>query len=105
MLKILSSGPGRTHITVTGDFDAALAAAHRDALESLAKTAEGAVTVDLADTPFIDSSGVGAVVYLYKRLKTRGVSLDVTGAAGQPLQTMRTLRIERAIPVNAGAQA
>lgn len=105
MLNICSQDPERTDIVISGDFDAALASAHREAFENAARTASGPVAVDLGGVSFIDSSGIGAIVYLYKRLKARGVPLLVTGAAGQPLRVIRALRIERTISVNAGAGA
>ena len=46
------------------------------------------VTMELSNVSFIDSSGIGAVVFLFKRLHEHGRALRVIGAHGQPLQLL-----------------
>jgi anti-sigma B factor antagonist len=77
---------------VEGDFDAAAARELRPLLESLAAAGKN-VTVDLSSVDFIDSSGVGALVFLHKRLVAAGHKLVVTGLKGQPLELLTYLRL------------
>lgn len=65
------------------DLDAASMDELRPVLESLARRAED-VELDLAAVRFIDSSGVGGIVFLYKRLRAAGYNLWLTGVGNQP---------------------
>lgn len=77
---------------IEGDFDAAAARELRPRIETLATTG-GDVTIDLSAVDFIDSSGVGALVFLHKRLIGAGQRLRVTGLQGQPLELLTYLRL------------
>ncbi|EMV2914336.1 MULTISPECIES: STAS domain-containing protein [Vibrio] len=58
------------------------------------------VEINLQHVQFLDSSGIGAIVYLYKRLVERERSMSIENVSGQPLEIMSLLRINHAIPVN-----
>ncbi|WP_070971443.1 STAS domain-containing protein [Vibrio sonorensis] len=58
------------------------------------------VELDFSKVSFLDSSGVGALVYLFKRLVERQRQMRIENVSGQPLQIINLLRIEQAIPVN-----
>ncbi|YCO05180.1 STAS domain-containing protein [Vibrio sp. VNB-15] len=58
------------------------------------------VEINLKHVQFLDSSGIGAIVYLYKRLVERERSMIIENVSGQPLEIMSLLRINHAIPVN-----
>ncbi|MGO9666255.1 MAG: STAS domain-containing protein [Polyangia bacterium] len=45
----------------------------------------------------IDSSGVGAVVFLYKRAKEHGGVVTVQGLCEQPLAIFKLLRMDRVL--------
>ena len=55
----------------------------RPEIDRLAAVA-GDVVIDLARTEAIDGSGVGAIVYVFKRLSARGYRVTVRNVAGQP---------------------
>ena len=75
-----------------GDMDAASVKEQRPVLDELAASSED-VTLDLSKTEFIDSSGVGALVFIYKRLLAGKLKLRVVGLKGQPLQLLTHLRL------------
>jgi anti-sigma B factor antagonist len=52
------------------------------------------VTVDLARVTLLDSSGVGAIVSLFKQLRAQGGKVRVIGAQGQPLAVLRLLKLD-----------
>jgi anti-anti-sigma factor len=54
---------------------------------------------------FLDSSGVGVIVFLYKRLKAQNRGFEIDGARGQPQELMELLRIDKVIPVGVGPSA
>ncbi|MCG8417327.1 MAG: STAS domain-containing protein [Proteobacteria bacterium] len=53
------------------------------------------VIVDLKELELIDSSGVAAIVGLYKRTKKLGGTVKITEANGQPLAIFKLLRMDR----------
>ena len=90
-------------IELHGEFDAMGSSEIRPELEKLAHQSKPEyVFLDLQNVSFIDSSGVGAIVFLYKRLKENYRKLRITGAHGQPRELLELLRIHKAIPVVLG---
>jgi anti-anti-sigma factor len=88
-----------------GEFDALGSAEIRKELEAIAlQTRPELVFLDLQNVVFIDSSGVGAIVFLYKRLREHSRKLEITGAHGQPRELLELLRIHKAIPVALGSE-
>ncbi len=49
------------------------------------------VEINLQHVQFLDSSGIGAIVYLYKRLVERERSMSIENVSGQPLEIMSLL--------------
>jgi anti-anti-sigma factor len=92
---------GNQSIIIHGDFDALSLSQNgmRQQLESVIETAEGNIQIDLSKVEFMDSSGIGAMVFLFKRLKSRGLRLEILQPVGQPRQLLEMLRINEAIPV------
>jgi len=62
------------------------------------------VELDFSNVRFLDSSGVGALVYLYKRLIERKRNMRIENVQGQPLEIINLLRIGQAIPINSQTQ-
>ncbi len=98
----MSSAP--VVLKFSGSLDAAAAKALRPDLDELAQGARSDVVVDLSAVDFIDSSGIGAIVFLFKRLAARGHALRLRGVRGQPLRLMEFLRISRVIALEPSAE-
>jgi anti-sigma B factor antagonist len=77
---------------VSGDMDAGLMVSLRADLELLAQ-GDGNVEIDMKNVSFIDSSGIGGLVFLYKRLVKQGRSLTVKNVNSQPLQMFNYLQL------------
>ena len=89
-LDLNHSPSGDLVIALRGEFDALGTASIRAGLEQVAGSAGPALVVlDLSRVSFIDSSGVGAIVYLFKRLRALGRNLELTGVHGQVRELMR----------------
>lgn len=58
------------------------------------------IDLDFNQVTFIDSSGIGALVFLFKRLRTTKHTLRLHGVQGQPLELIQYLRIDKSIQVN-----
>lgn len=56
------------------------------------------VAIDLTAVNFIDSSGVGMLVFLVKRLWASGRQVSLVGLQGQPARLISMLRIQQSIP-------
>jgi anti-anti-sigma factor len=57
----------------------------------------GDVLIDMTQVDNIDSSGIGALVFLYKRLKSESRSLGLLGAQGKTSNILNMLRITETI--------
>ena len=91
---------GKLHIELRGEMDAPACSGLRSELEQILDTGNQAVVaMDLANVSFIDSSGIGVIVYLYKSLKANDRTLEIINVQGQPRELFELLRIGTAIPV------
>ncbi len=77
---------------VPGDMDAAAMKVQRPVFEQLADSGED-IVIDMSEVEFIDSSGVGAIVFLYKRLLGANRKLTLQKLNGQPMQLLTYLRL------------
>jgi anti-sigma B factor antagonist len=84
-------------VRLHGEFDAAASDAIRSELESLVNTTTGNIIFDLSDVSFIDSTGMGLIIYAFKRRQSAGGEFRVSGAQGQPLELFKLLRVDRVI--------
>jgi anti-sigma B factor antagonist len=77
---------------IDDDLDASYVSRAKPYIDRLAQ-AEEDVILDLTKVDFVDSSGLGALVYLHKRLISNGHRLRVVGLKGQPLQLFTNLHL------------
>jgi anti-sigma B factor antagonist len=83
-----------TILQIEGALDAVTAPELRPVIESLISERCEFVVVDLSSLRVLDSSGVGALVSLYKRLREQGGEVRAIGVRGQPLMIFRLLRLD-----------
>lgn len=97
MLFSISVENGAAVLRIEGELDAGSLPDLRPALSGISggQPPPPWVVVDLSALRLIDSSGVGAIVSLYKAVHAYGGSLAITGAQGQPLAILRLLRLDR----------
>ena len=88
-----------TELRVEGVLDALTASDLRSIVEAVVTSDRLRVTLDLARLRLIDSSGVGAIVSLYKRVRAKGGSVVVVGLRDQPLTVFRLLRLDHVFSV------
>jgi anti-anti-sigma factor len=79
-------------VKIKQDMDAAAMAAMKGEFEVLAASPKG-IRLDLEKVEFIDSSGVGGIVFLFKRLRERSLDFSLINVDGQPLRLMQELRL------------
>jgi anti-sigma B factor antagonist len=81
-------------LKVQGELDALTAADLRPELDAVIAENPRSVTVDLSGLRLIDSSGVGALVSLYKRIRANGGQVQFVGVSDQPLVIFKLLRLD-----------
>lgn len=84
-----------TTLRIEGALDAVTAPDLRPILDALVSEKRPKVIVELSALRLIDSSGVGALVALYKRLRAQGGIVSVIGLKDQPLAIFKLLRLDR----------
>jgi len=84
-----------SRLELTGALDALTAPDIRPIFDKVVTDGRRRVTVDLSKLTMIDSSGVGAVVSLYKRVKADGGQVLIEGARDQPLAVLKLLKLDR----------
>lgn len=88
-----------TVLRISGSLDALSTPELRPMIETLVAEKRAEITVDLSELRIIDSSGVGAIVSLYKRMRAVGSKVEVVGLKDQPLAIFRLLRLDRIFTV------
>ena len=93
-----------TVLRIEGELDALTVLALRSTIDRLVADAPARVVVDLASLSLIDSSGVGSLVSLYKRVRAKGGDVSIRGMRDQPLAIFRLLRLDRVLLAPTRAQ-
>jgi len=92
-----SKAGGVTTLRIVGELDAVTTPDLRPFVDTLVAERHPRVVVDVSGLRLIDSSGVGAVVFLYKRAKEHGGVVTVQGLCEQPLAIFKLLRMDRVL--------
>ncbi len=84
-------------LRIGGELDAVSVVELRPTLDKLVDEKHMKIVVDLAGLRLIDSSGVGAVVSLFRRVKAYGGKVELRGVQDQPLAIFRLLKLDRVL--------
>ena len=84
-----------TTLTIRGSLDINTAPALAEEIDKIIATKPPKVGVDLAALDLIDSSGVAALVKLYKGIRSAGGTITISGARDQPLAIFKLLRMDK----------
>jgi len=84
-----------TTLVVRGSLDINSAPALAEEIDKIVATRPARVVVDLAKLDLIDSSGVAALVKLYKGVRNNGGAMTIAGARDQPLAIFKLLRMDK----------
>ena len=86
--------------TIGGNLDATTCLDVREQFEAALATNPEIVVVDLSELRLIDSSGIGAIVSLFKRIRAAGGAFEIRNVTGQPLSIFRVLRLDKVLRVS-----
>lgn len=84
-------------LSIAGELDALSVQNLRPVIDRIADNRPSKVLVDLSKLRLIDSSGVGAIVSLFKKVKAYDGVLSVVGVHDQPLAILRLLHLDRVL--------
>jgi anti-sigma B factor antagonist len=99
--ELLDDEDHRALLTVAGELDIATAPRVRTAVAHLMGQGIRHVEVDLSDCVFIDSSGMGALLWSAHRLRAAGGDLVVLHAHGATARTIEMAGVSAIVPVRA----
>jgi len=83
-------------VKLEDEFDAESVKSMKGELEAYSELDTNLV-FDLRNVSFIDSSGIGAMVFLYKRMLAKGLKVSVVGLTTQPLELFQMLMLDQTI--------
>jgi anti-sigma B factor antagonist len=84
-----------TTLVVRGSLDINSAPALAEEIDKIVATRPIKVVVDLSMLDLIDSSGVAALVKLYKGVRNASGAMTISGARDQPLAIFKLLRMDK----------
>jgi anti-sigma B factor antagonist len=84
-----------SNLRIAGTLDVSTAPELGAIIDKLVEERRTRVVVDLAGLELIDSSGIAALVALYKRVRADGGQVQVINARGQPLAIFKLLRMDK----------
>lgn len=88
----------RIVLVLNGRLDLVSATAFRSAIDDTVNHGPKRVVVDLSGVPFIDSSGLGALVGAFKRTTGAGGKLRIAGASHQVRDVLSIMRLDQLLP-------
>ncbi|MGE0871056.1 MAG: STAS domain-containing protein [Kofleriaceae bacterium] len=80
---------------IRGSLDINTAPALAEEIDRVVSSKPPRVVVDLSGLDLIDSSGVAALVKLYKGIRGTGGAITIAGARDQPLAIFKLLRMDK----------
>ena len=84
-----------TSLSVRGSLDINSAPQLAEEIDKIVASKPKKVTVDLSGLDLIDSSGVAALVKLYKGIRGTGGTVTMNGTRDQPLAIFKLLRMDK----------
>ena len=86
-------------LSVRASLDAHTAAELKPIVVEIADSGAKKVVVDLEHLKLIDSSGVGVLISLFKRVRAAGGQVCFAGVKAQPKEVFRLLRLDRSLDI------
>ena len=88
-----------TVLEISGNLDALSAAEMKEETERIVEGKRFNVILNVNRLKLVDSSGVGAIVSLFKRCRASKGDVKIAGLCDQPREIFRLLRLDRAFEI------
>ena len=86
-------------VRVAGNLDALSISDFKVELNALSAAGCRSCVIDLSGVTIVDSSGVGGIISFFKRIRSLGGDVRISGLSGQPKEIFRLLGLERAFDI------
>lgn len=96
-LRETPTGTDGCRLEVSGELDVGTVARFRTAIGTLLGTGCREIVVDLAETAFLDSSGLGALVWAAHRMDAAGGVLTVVNPSERVAKLLRITGVDRVL--------
>ena len=84
---------------LTGSLDISTVSPMKAEMDSLFSSGQHRVLFDLYELEQIDSSGIGAIIALFKRVKSNKGEVKISRLVGQPKEIFSLLRLDRVFEI------
>jgi anti-anti-sigma factor len=92
---------GKSKVTLSGEFDAYGSSTVHPVFKNLVEREDiRSISINMKNVEFIDSSGIGEVVFLFKSLRESRRSLELVGVHGQVKEVLELVGVHRVIPTS-----
>lgn len=95
----VSEQGGCTVVAVRGEVDLATAPTLKNRLLELVADGTTEIVVDLSNTDFLDSTGLGAVVAAYKRVRAHEGHLRLVATSARVKRVFEITNLDRVVPI------
>jgi anti-sigma B factor antagonist len=85
---------------LTGSLDIGTVSGMRTNIDSILATGQHKVLFDLGELKQIDSSGVGAIIAIFKRVRSNKGDMKIVRLVGQPREIFNLLRLDRVFEIH-----
>ena len=86
-------------LSLKGQLDALTAGSMKPTVDELMDSKTTNIVFDLQDITLIDSSGVGAIVSVFKRTRSWNGDTKISGLSAQPLEVFKLLKLDKVIHI------
>lgn len=86
--------------TLIGSLDIGTVSTMKSDIDSLTSSGQYKVLFDLYDLEQIDSSGIGAIIALFKRVRSNKGDVKIARLMGQPKEIFSLLRLDRVFEIH-----
>lgn len=86
--------------TLRGSLDIGTVSTMKADIDSIVSGAKLKVLFDLYDLEQIDSSGIGAIIALFKRVRSNKGEVKISRLMGQPKEIFSLLRLDRVFEIH-----
>ncbi|PIE29520.1 anti-anti-sigma factor [candidate division KSB3 bacterium] len=86
--------------TLAGSLDIGTVSTMKTELDAVLSSSQHKVLFDLYDLEQIDSSGIGAFVALFKRVRSNKGEVKISRLIGQPKEIFTLLRLDRVFEIH-----
>lgn len=86
---------GRAVVQVSGRLDLVSAGSLRGAVAETVQSGHGRIVVDLEAVPFVDSSGLAALIAGFREARQAGGELRIASASAPVLTVLKLMRLDR----------